>query len=102
MRPARGPQKIGDVLANVMARRGYAREQSAGELEKAWIAVAGQLLAARSCPTRIRRGVLEVVAGDSATLQELTFQKARLVQDLIEHLPQEKIQDLRFRVGNVI
>ena len=100
-RPGRGPQQIGDVLANLIARRGYGQEQSSRERDAVWEAVSGQPLAAHSRPAGLHRGIWEVVVRDSATLQEVMFQKSQLLQCLIEKLPNDNIKDLRFRVGNV-
>jgi hypothetical protein len=47
----------------------------------------------------VRRGVLEVLVGNSTLAQELGFQKKSLVKRLAELLPEEKIRDLKFRVG---
>lgn len=84
-----------------MARRGYGQEQSPRERDTVWAAVAGRTLAAHSRVVGLRRGILEVVVRNSATLQEVTFQKTQLLQRLIEQLPDENIKDLRFRVGHV-
>lgn len=100
-RKSRGPQKIGDVLANVMARRGYGNQQSSEELEATWQRAAGQKLADVSRPGSLRRGTLEIVVKNSLALQELAFQQKRILRDLNTIYPPEKIKELRFRVGNI-
>jgi hypothetical protein len=50
---------------------------------------------------KIRRGVLEVLVGNSAVLQELTFQKKHLLDKIVAALPDQKIRDVRFRIGVV-
>ncbi len=67
---SRGPQRIGDVLANVMARRGYGNQQSSKELETTWLQAAGQKLADLSRPGSLRRGTLEIVVKNSLALQD--------------------------------
>jgi predicted nucleic acid-binding Zn ribbon protein len=96
----RGPQKIGDIVSGLLARKGYARVQSASACEAAWKEAAGKL-AEHSRPGNIKRGVLEVIVRNSAALQELTFQKKKLLKRLQEQLPEEKLTDLRFRVGSL-
>ena len=49
----------------------------------------------------LRRGTLEVVVANSTLVQELGFQKQDLLKTLAELLPDEGIQNLRFRVGNI-
>lgn len=98
--PNRGPKKIGDVLSGLLARKGYARVQAASACDEAWKEAAGKL-AAHSRPGNVKAGVLEVIVRNSTALQELTFQKKKLLKRLQEKLPEEKIADLRFRVGSL-
>ena len=98
---AKGPQPIGDILAQLMARRGFAQVAGAAALEAAWREAAGQLAAEHSHAIAIRRGKLEVLVAHSAMVQELSFQKAAIVQRLGGLLPDGHITDLRFRVGPI-
>lgn len=98
---ARGPQPIGDVLAQLMARRGFARARSGAACEKAWREAAGELAARYTRVGAIRRGRLEVTVANSTLVQELSFQKPVLLAALARLLPDEPIRDLRFRVGPV-
>jgi predicted nucleic acid-binding Zn ribbon protein len=95
----RGPQSIGNVLAELMARRGFARLRSASALQAAWRDAAGELVGGHSRVVGVRRGKLEVIVSHSALVQELTFRKAALLAALAQALPDESIKDLRFRVG---
>ena len=95
------PKPIADVLSELLARRGYARVQSAGLCSQAWRAAAGEALAACTRTGPIRRGVLEVVVSNSTLVQEMSFQKVTILAKLAELLPDENIRDLRFRVGPV-
>jgi predicted nucleic acid-binding Zn ribbon protein len=98
---ARGPQTIGNVLSELMARRGYARVQSAGAYDAAWREASGPLLAKYTRLGPLRRGTLEVVVANSTLVQELGFQKQALLQGLARLLPDEGIKNLRFRVGSI-
>ena len=98
---ARRPKKIGDVLAQLITARGYGRFQSIEQLDAAWQSAAGEALARFSRPGRIRRGVLEVTAGNSTIIQELMFQKQPILAQLQVQLPDTKIRDLRCRVGAI-
>ena len=98
---ARGPQTIGNVLSELMARRGYARVQSAAAYDAAWREAAGPLAAKYTRPGQLRGGTLEVVVANSTLMQELGFQKSGLLQALAKLLPDEGIKNLRFRVGNI-
>ncbi len=93
------PQPIGDVLAQLMARRGYARVQSGDTCGDAWRQAVGEAIAAQTRATQVRRGVLEVMVAHSTIVQELGFQKRALIARLAELLPDEKIRDWKLRVG---
>ena len=84
-----------------MARRGYARVESASAFEEAWLRAAGRQLGGQSRAGMVRRGTLEVTVGNSAALQELTFRKKQILAELSRLLPDEKIRDLRFRIGDM-
>jgi len=96
----RGPQKIGDVVAELLARRGYAQVQQAEAFALAWTQAAGKF-AAHSRAGNNRGGVLEVVVRNSTVVQEMTFQKRKLVSQLATLLPDQKIRDLKFKVGSI-
>jgi predicted nucleic acid-binding Zn ribbon protein len=95
------PRKIGDVLTQLIARRGYAREQSSAALEAAWREAAGKPLAGVTKAGNLRRGTLEVFVANNLLAQELGFQTDELVRKLEQLAPQEKITKLRFRIGAI-
>jgi len=98
---SRRPTPIADVLAELMARKGLGRVQSTRVCEAAWREAAGELLAGHTRLGPLRRGVLDVIVGNSTLLQELVFRKGDLLASLRERLPDEGIRDLRFRLGAV-
>jgi predicted nucleic acid-binding Zn ribbon protein len=95
------PRKIGDVLAQLIARRGYAREQSSAALGGAWQEAAGQQFAAVTRAGAVRRGTLEVLVSNNLLAQELGFQHDQLIAKLQKLSPELKITKLRFRVAVV-
>jgi predicted nucleic acid-binding Zn ribbon protein len=97
----RSPKKLGNVLAQLVNRRGYAQIRAAGEREEAWEAVAGEQLAKVSQMSSLRRGVFEVVIGNSLMMQELTFRKKELLRALQQILPDAGIKQLKFKVGKI-
>ncbi|MHB8898454.1 MAG: DUF721 domain-containing protein [Thermoguttaceae bacterium] len=98
---AKGPEPIREILAQLMARQGFARVRSAQAFEQAWRKAAGDTLCQFTRPGAVRRGKLEVTVANSTLVQELSFQKTHLLKTLAELLPDEKIEDLRFRVGPI-
>jgi hypothetical protein len=61
----------------------------------------GEKLAAHTRPGNVSRGVLEVMVRNSAVLQELSFLKVNLIKSLTKSVPEQKIRNIRFRVGPV-
>jgi predicted nucleic acid-binding Zn ribbon protein len=97
----RGPQRIGNVISQVLARRGYAQVQTSGELAVAWSEVAGPLAGRATRVGSCRRGTLEIVVANSAVMQELNFHKQELINQLIARVPGHKIRAIRFRAGPI-
>ena len=97
---ARQPKKIGKVVAQLMQRRGYAQIENARQMEEAWQFVMGDSASATRVGT-VRRGTLEVLVASSLMMQELTFQKQRILQAMQQAYPEGKIKKIRFRVGNM-
>lgn len=96
-----GPQRIGDVLSQVLARRGIAQVEAQEELHAAWRLVAGPQLSATSQPGPLRGGVLEIVAMSSTVVQELAFRADELQEQLSRQLPRTQLRGLKFRVGRL-
>jgi predicted nucleic acid-binding Zn ribbon protein len=96
---ARRPKKIADVLAQLITARGYGRIQADADFAAAWQQAAGPELARFTRPGQIRRGQLEVTVANSTIVQELTFQKQRILVNLQAALPDARIRDIRFRLG---
>ena len=97
----RMPKPIGDVLDELIVRRGYGRLQASDQLRQAWCSAAGATLSQFSELGPIRRGTLEVVVANSTLMQEFAFAKQNILEELQRELPEMEIQDLRFRVGAV-
>lgn len=97
----REPQRLMDVLSQLMAKRGYAQERSVVELEETWRLIVGSQFDAFTRPGLVRRGVLELFVANSAIMQEMTFRKREFLDQLATRLPHRKIRDLRFKVGAV-
>jgi predicted nucleic acid-binding Zn ribbon protein len=97
----RQPKRVGDVLAQLVQKKGYAQVRSEQAHRDAWQAAAGPAFAAVTEPGAIRRGVLEVAAANSLVMQELVFEKERLLAAMQQALPDAGIKQLRFKVGQI-
>src|SRR5262245_3704001 len=95
------PKPMRDVLSQLLAKRGYAQIQTTATCDAAWREAVGSKLAADTRPGNVRRGVLEVLVRNPSISSELGFLKAKIVKTLTKLLPEQKIRDLRFRVGTI-
>jgi len=97
----RQPKPISDIIAQVVQKRGYAQIRAAGQWNEAWAAAAGEPFAAVTEVGQLRRGVLEVTVANSLVMQEITFEKERILEHLQAARPDAGIKQLRFRVGRI-
>ena len=100
-RRPRAPVRIADVMSRLLARKGYAQLQQGLQWEAAWCDAVGERLSKHSRVGRTNRKVLEITARNSAVLQELTFQKRKLLKRLQAAAGANHLRDLRFRVGEI-
>jgi hypothetical protein len=96
-----GPERIADILAQLMSRRGFARVRGAEEYQSAWNEACGPLAAQYSRVGQLKRGALEIVVANSTLIQEFTFQKSSILATLNRLLPDHNIKNLRFRLGAI-
>jgi len=100
-RAGRAPKLISQPIHRLLTRYGFANVQERAAWDRALQQAAGVALARHCRAGQYRGGVLEIVVGNSTTLQELTFQKRRLVKKLNELLPGFNVRDIRFRIGEI-
>ncbi|MEX2308167.1 MAG: DUF721 domain-containing protein [Pirellulales bacterium] len=89
------------MLAQLITARGYGRIQADADFADAWQSIVGPSLGKYTQTGRLRRGQLEITVSNSTVIQELTFQKQRLLADLQAQVPDARIRDLRFRIGAI-
>lgn len=97
----RAPQRMGDVVAQLMARRGYARVLSQDQYNDTWREIVGEDIARQTRTGQLKRSVLEVFVQNSVLMQELTFRKSELLQRLQKQFSDHKIKEIRFKVAAV-
>jgi predicted nucleic acid-binding Zn ribbon protein len=96
-----GPQRLGEVLSHLFVARGWGRRLERLQLEMAWAQAAGPSIAAATQLGNVRRGVMEVIVGNAALLQELAHFQKRSLLEAFQARTANKIVDLRFRLGVV-
>ena len=95
------PQPLSAALAELIARRGFARVQGSAQLVGIWKQVAGAQFADKTKVIGLKRGVLEIAVNSSGLLSQLaSFHQAPLLKTLKTEHPDLKIKDLRFKLRN--
>ena len=97
----RRPKRVGNLINDIITRRGIAAEQSNQVLQSAWDAAVGMNLANQTRIGSLRRGVLEIVVDNSSLLQLVSFDQDRLLEQLNQQLRKAEIKRLQFRVGSI-
>ncbi len=90
-----------ELINYLLSRKGYGQTQSSHEIRSTWDKVVGPRWQNKTQVGNIRRGVLEVVVQNSGALQQLTFNKQKLLVSMQNQLPQNKLKDIKFKVGKV-
>ena len=102
---ARRPKRIGNIVAQLVQRKGYAQIRAAGEREEAWRTALGEQGSNQwTGATRVvglRRGVFQVQVANSLLMQELTFRKETLLERLQDALPEDGVKQIKFTVGQI-
>jgi len=96
------PEKLGDVLASLMRRRGYARPLELAAIREAWLRAAGERLGSRSRVAQFRDGILTIEVASAAQRYELeAFLRAELLGRLQADPAIRTVRRLVFRVGQI-
>jgi predicted nucleic acid-binding Zn ribbon protein len=99
----RGPRQLSEILGELFTVRGYGRLLARQELEEAWNAAVGEPYWRQTRLGDVRHGVLNVTVAHSTLLEELAaFRKPSLLAALRSNAPATPIQDIQFRVGEVV
>jgi hypothetical protein len=97
----RRPKKPANIISQLMARKGYCQTQSANELSEVWQQAVGDKWKNKTKAGNVNRGVLEVFVANAAVNQKIGFEKRKILAALKQRVPQNKITDIKFRVGSV-
>jgi hypothetical protein len=98
-----GPERLSSGLSELIARRGYARVRGDAQLQSAWAAAAGALVARQTRATAIRQGVLHVAVGHAPLLSELAgYYRQALLEKLQGQHAALRIKDIKFKLDSGI
>lgn len=95
------PEGIKNILGKVL---GTIEKKGPGQKEKilkAWQKTASEKAARHSRPTSIKHNILTIEVDSSTWLYELSTKKRELLRELKKELKEYKIDDIRFRMGDI-
>lgn len=101
MMKKRGPVPIGNIVADLLSKRGLGRPQATTELEVIWREVVGDAICSMTHCGKINRRQLNVIVTNSTVLQDLVFRKQEIVKAFNKKMESNLIRDIRFRVGRL-
>ncbi len=91
------PIKLGQLLGNLIRKRGLAEKSSRQELDDVWRSTVGERIASKSYVRRLKSGVLEVGVSNGAILEELTcYLQHEFLPVIQQKHPEPKINSLKF------
>ncbi len=90
------PQKLGDILSSVLAKRGYLVSGYEAEIKQQWPSLVGERIAEVSECTEMRDDVLYVRVSAASWRQELSFLKKEILKKIKEKTRCKSIRDIIF------
>ena len=90
------------LLRRIFARHGLAAEFAEQEALFLWEEAVGERIARLTAPLRVREGVVFVEVQNHVLAQELNLLKGEYVRKLNQLLGEERVREIRFRVGGVL
>lgn len=91
-------RKVGSIVNQLMARRGYAQVAASEQLQVIIRQAVGSTLGEAVEVGSLKAGKLQLFAADSVSLQELNFQKRVILKKIQTEMPAAKVTELRFRI----
>ncbi len=94
-------EKVDRTVERLLDALGLATVAAQARLVRSWEGIVGPLLAAKTCPARLKGGVLTVCAVSSAWAQELSLSRAAVLERIGTVAAPGTVRELRVVVGPV-
>jgi len=101
MRRTKKPEGIKGILNKVIRRIEKEGPASKEKILIAWQDIVGEKASSHSRPVGIRRRVLTIEIDSSTWLYQLNLKKRAILKDIKKELGSDKIEDIRFRMGDI-
>ncbi len=95
------PTAVGNVLQSKLTSLGLSSAVNLSAIRKAWRNVAGAKVAGNAWPNAYRDQTLHLTVANSIWMNELTFLKGQMIENLQNAFPNLIFNDIRFKIGKV-
>ncbi len=96
-----GIEKVDRTVEKLLDSLGLSAVGAQARLAGSWAEIVGPLLAAKTCPAKLKAGILAVSAVSPAWAQELSLQRTAVIERIDAVLGPGKVRDVRVGVGPV-
>ena len=96
-----GIEKVDRTVEKLLDALGLATVAVQARIAGSWKEIVGPLLAAKTCPARLKGGVLTVCAVSSAWAQELSLSRTEVLERIGAVMGPGKVREVRVSVGPV-
>ncbi len=100
-KPTGKPEKLGDLVSEVLEDMGLGAASSASRLLRIWDSALGADFAPHCRPDGIRHEVIYARVRDSGWMQRIQLEKPRILDRIEAAMGEPIARDLRLRLGNV-
>lgn len=94
-------ERVDRTVEKLLDALGLATVAAQARVAKSWEEIVGPLLAAKTCPARLKGGVLTVCAVSPAWAQELSISRTAVLERIEAVLGPGKVREVRVSVGAV-
>lgn len=93
------PDKLGDVLSELFALRGYGRVKANQQLEQIWETTVDEHISQQTKVIGLKNGILHIGVTNSALISELSaFLKVEYLEKLQSEQSHLNIKDIKFKL----
>jgi predicted nucleic acid-binding Zn ribbon protein len=101
MSDKKGLGSVGEVIPAVLRLLGIEGRMDEGRLVRDWPLIVGDLLASKSSPLDLKKGVLTVEVRDNSWMQEIRFHQKRIIEKINDRFPDLGVTEIRLRMERV-
>lgn len=100
-RTTKKPEEIKHILDKVIGKIGKQCPGKKDEILNAWQRAVGNKASSHSRPVSIKRRILTIEIDSSTWMYELNLRKKGILKDIRKELGEDKVSDIRFRMGDI-